>query len=115
MEALYDERGVVYAWLDAEADRILNLAGQTAAFIDNDSIYNLRGLHIGWWEGDHVLDKSGAVAGFTENAGNIGVTKPTKGTKPTQPTKGLVPTRPPKSSKRPRPDLQFKWSTKSVF
>ncbi len=97
MEALYDESGRAYAWLDEPTGRIFSLRGKNIAFIDGDSVYAWSGRHIGWWGDGHIRDRSGAVAVFTAGAASLGVVKPVTAVKPVQPVKAVSPVRPVKA------------------
>ncbi len=114
MEALYDRSGRVYAWLD-ENGRIISLRGNHLAFIDDDSVYNWRGKHIGWWRYGHIRESSGAVAVFTADATNLGVVRPVRQVKPVKPVKAIAPVRPVKSVKPVRPVRKLAWAQSIPF
>ena len=115
MEALYDQRGRVHAWLDFDRDNILDLRGKHLAFIADDSVYNWRGQHIGWWIDGCVRDPSNAAAYFIADAGSIGVVKPVKAVRPVQPVKAVPPVRPVKQVKPVKPVKKLTWSANPPF
>lgn len=110
MEALYQQTGAVYAWLDERSGRIIGLRGQNLAFVDGDSVYGWPGQHIGWWVDGHIRDHGGAVAVFTAGAGNLGVIKPVRAIKPIKPVKQIAPVRPVKSVKPVRAIRKLAWA-----
>jgi|ERR1700683_5805470 len=115
MDALFNQSGGVYAWLDTATGNIVSLSGQHLAFIDGDSVYNWQGQHIGWWQDGHIRDRVGAVALFTDVAGSLGVVKPVRAVKPVQPGKAVSPVRPVKAVKPVRSVKQLAWSTSLPF
>jgi hypothetical protein len=115
MTTLYEQHGKVYAWLDLESGRIYGLNGQNLAFIDDDSVYDWRGKHVGWWQEDHIRDRQGAVALFMRNAGSIGVVKPVCSVAPVRPVKAVAPVRPVKSVRPVRPVRKLAWSARMPF
>ena len=46
MRALYDYNGHVRIWLRNDAKWFVDLHGNALAFIDEGSIYNLKGCHV---------------------------------------------------------------------
>jgi hypothetical protein len=115
MEALYDQTGRVYCWLDEPSSRIIGLDGSNKAFIADNSVYDWRGAHIGWWQNGHVRDRTGAVALFTAVATALGVVAPVKAVRPVQPVKQVSPVRPVKHVKPVKPVNQMGWSRKLPF
>jgi hypothetical protein len=63
------------------------------AFVEADSVYNLHGQHLGWWQRDHIRNHAGEVVVFLRDATGLGVTTPTLGATPTRPAIQTVPTR----------------------
>jgi hypothetical protein len=115
MEALHDRTGRVHAWLDKASGRIVNLNGRHVAFVDNDSVYDLGGSHIGWWRDGHIRDRNGAAALFTADATNLGVVKPVRQVKPVQPVKAVAPVKPVKAVKPVKPVKQLAWAAQLPF
>ena len=115
MEALYDQRGKVHAWLDTGTNNIVDLRGSHLAFLSDDSVYDWRGNHIGWWIDSCVRDKTNAAAYFTDASGNIGPVKPVKSVKPVQPVKEVAPVRPVKHVKPVKPVKRLSWSSNPPF
>lgn len=113
MDALYNRRGQVAAWLDRVAGEIVDLTGQHLAFVDDDSVYDYSGNHIGWWQNDHVRDSRGAVGFFTRHANSMGIYRPFLGFEPFQPYKAYSPYRPYKRFKPFRPFDMNGWSSES--
>ena len=114
MEALYDQSGSVYAWLQMNG-HICGLDGENLAFIDGDSVYEWDGKHIGWWQDGHIRDASGAVALFRADATNMGVFMPMRQVPPLHPLRPLSPHRPVKTSKPLRPKYLAEWSDEMPF
>src|ERR1700688_4456874 len=56
MRALYDYSGHVRIWLRNDAKWFVDSHGNALAFIDEGSIYNLKGCHVAWWRGDRIRD-----------------------------------------------------------
>jgi 4-fold beta-flower domain-containing protein len=50
MRALYDYNGHVRIWLRNDAKWFVDSHGNALAFIDEGSIYNLKGCHVAWGE-----------------------------------------------------------------
>lgn len=98
MEALYDGSGAVYAWLH-ETGKIYSLDGENLAFVDNDSVYDWSGNHIGWWQNGHIRDHRGAVALYTADAQGLGVMRSLRQLRPLQPLRQLSPLKPMKAMK----------------
>jgi hypothetical protein len=94
MDALYDHSGRVYAWIDRQSGRIVDLKGRHIAFVDMDSVYNWRGRHVAWWHGDHIRNQSGKVAVFLKNAVEMGVDRPSLKPPPPRPPMALTPSKP---------------------
>ena len=116
LEALYNQSGDVYAWLDMSRRDIVDRRGKPLAFIDGDSVYNQQGRHIGWWQNWHIRDGSGAVVLFTKLATSLGVARPAEATRPAQPVIVIAP--PPHRTPgfRPlRPPAASTWSTSVPF
>lgn len=115
VEALYDQAGRVYAWLDTATGRIHGRRGENLAFLDGNSIYDWRGRHIAWWQDGHIRDRQGYAALFTANATNLGVVRPVRAVSPIRPVKAVAPVRPIKQAKPVRPVKRLAWSTKLPF
>jgi hypothetical protein len=115
MDALHDKSGNVVAWYDRPNGDIVDLSGNHIAFVDEDSVYNYSGAHIGWWQSDHVRDSQGSVSVFTKNATGLGIYAPYLSYEPYQPYKAFRPFRPFKSFKPFKPYLNGSWSSKNIF
>jgi hypothetical protein len=94
MRALYDQNGHVKVWLQHNDSWLVDLRGHALAFIRDNSIYNLRGLHIAWWQGDNVRDHWGRVLLITRDAIHTGAMRPVFQSRPTPPTLLVRPTLP---------------------
>ena len=115
MEALYDQTGRAYAWLDPAGNHVIGLAGEHLAFIHGDSVYTWDGSHIGWWHDDHIRDQSGEVVVFLSNAIGLGVTMSINGTKPIAPRKAMIPKHPMKATQPVQPTQQTTWCAEMPF
>ena len=115
MEALYDQSGKVHAWLDTERENILSLKGKHLAVLSDESVYDWRGHHIGWWLDGCIRDASNAAAYFIADAGSFGVVKPVKQVRPVQPVKAVAPVRPVRAVKPVRPVKRLAWSQHPPF
>lgn len=114
MEALYDQRGSVYAWLHLNG-HICGLEGENLAFVDGDSVYDWYGKHVGWWQDGYIRDDNGAIAMFTEEAKNLGFTMPMLQHRPPHPIKPLSPHKPVESLKPSKPKRLVAWSGELPF
>ncbi|MGA7343065.1 MAG: 4-fold beta flower protein [Terracidiphilus sp.] len=114
MEALYNERGAVYAWFHASGN-IYGLGGEAVAFVDGDSVYDWSGSPIGWWADGHMRDAMGAVCLFTAKATNTGVVKPVVEVHQLRPLSLSSQVRPLKWPKAAKPPKLWSWSTKMPF
>jgi hypothetical protein len=94
MRALYDQNGHVRAWLQHDDQWLVDLHGNPIGFLKDGSIYNLRGLHIAWWHGDHVRDHWGRVLLITRDAVHTGAMRPVFQSRPTPPASIVRPTLP---------------------
>jgi hypothetical protein len=94
MRALYNQNGHVQAWLQHDDQWLVDLHGIPIGFLKDGSIYNLRGLHIAWWHGDHVRDHWGRVLLITRDAGHTGAMRPVFQSRPTPPASIVRPTLP---------------------
>ncbi len=115
MKPLYNQHGRVYAWFEQDSGDILDLRGRHIAFVDDDSVYSYAGRHIGWWKGDHVRDRSGAVAAFLEDAEDLGVFKPFTAFPPFPPLPSFPPFRPFTEFKPFPPFDRWGWSDRMPF
>lgn len=115
LEPLHGRSGEVYAWLDRDNGRIIALRGAPAAFIFEDSLYNWRGQHIGWWADDHIRDHAGRVALFLRRAKNLGPILPRIAAAPKPPIVGVVPTKPARAPKPDRAEPNASWAPAVPF
>jgi hypothetical protein len=114
MEALYGQSGSVHAWLH-ETGRIYSLSGRNLAFVDDNSVYDWHGTHIGWWQDGHVRDRHGAVGFFTVDAERLGVARPARAARPATPARAASPARPARASRPARPARRASWSKDLPF
>jgi hypothetical protein len=114
MDALYNQRGIVYAWLHANGN-IYGLEGQALAFIDEDGVYGWGGVHIAWWASGHVRDWLSAVCLFTAAATNTLVVKPVGELHQQRPLNLEAPMRPLKWPRMAKPPNLCIWTTKMPF
>jgi prepilin-type processing-associated H-X9-DG protein len=114
MNALYNERGAVYAWLHANGN-IYGLTGEALAFVDGDGVYNWEGAHIAWWADGHVRDWLGAVCVFTRAATRTLVVKPNGELQQQRPLNLTTPRRPLKWPKMAQPPKLCIWTMKMPF
>jgi hypothetical protein len=94
MRALYDYNGHVRIWLRNDAKWFVDLHGIALAFIDEGSIYNLKGCHVAWWRGDRIQDHHGNVVFVTHDVQHLETLKPTWHIRPLPPIQRTMPTRP---------------------
>ena len=104
----YDQVGAPVAYAD-DLEHIYAFSGEPVAYIQNDSIYDYGGRHLGWFFGGWVLDHNGNHVYFTDQA--IGgplkplrMLRPLKGLKSLKPLKGI------KAIKPIRPIRSLSWS-----
>lgn len=91
MEALYDSRGQVYAWLDQRNARIMDRGGRPVALIRGDKVHGYNGRHLGWWDNDHLRDSTGSVALYKRGARGLGVIPPLPALPPLPPMPVMAP------------------------
>ena len=115
MEPLYERSGEVYAWLEVESGRIINLRGKHVAFLGGDSIYSWSGRHLAWWRGDHARDHDGRVVVFTRKARGLGPVLPALGSMPPRPTLAAAPPKPARASKPGEPGASKSWALTLPF
>lgn len=115
MEALYDQRGQVYAWLQEDSGRIISLRGEHVAFIDGDNVYNCHGQHLGWWDHGHMRDRHGAVVVFTSRATGMIVGRPGLAGRPGVPGIAGMPGRPGLTGVPGRPRNAGVWTSRMPF
>jgi hypothetical protein len=115
MEPLYGRSGDVYAWLEAETGRIINLRGKHIAFLGGDSVYSWSGKHLAWWYGDHVRDHSGRVVVFTRRAKGLGPVLPALSSMPPRPAIAPVPPKPTRGTKPGQPEISKSWTLEMPF
>ena len=111
MDALYNERGVVCAWLHSNGN-IYGLAGQALAFVDGDGVYSWEGRQIAWWADGHMRDWLGAVCLFTAASTNMLVVRPVGELHQQRPLNLETPMRPLKWPKLAKPPNLCIWTTK---
>jgi len=114
MEALYNERGAVYAWLHPGGN-IYGLEGQALAWVDQDGVYSWEGVHIAWFADGHIRDWIGAVCLFTRTATKTLVVKPVQELHQQRPLRLETPQRPLKWPKLAKPPNLCIWTTKMPF
>lgn len=114
MDALYNEKGVVCAWLHANGN-IYGLEGQALAFVEDDGVYNWEGMHIAWFADGHIRDWLGAVCVFTRAATKTLVVKPIGEMHQLRPLRLTTPQRPMKWPKMANPPKLCIWTTKMPF
>ena len=115
MEALYDRKGNIHAWLDVDLGNILDLNGRHVAFLADGSVYDWKGRHIGWWNDGCVRDAANAIAYFTTEALDIGVLRPVKHVRPVQPIEAVAPVRPVERVEPVKPVGRAIWSNQPPF
>src|ERR1700722_380119 len=94
MRALYDYSGHVRIWLRNDTKWFVDSHGNALAFIDEGSIYNLKGRHVAWWRGDRIRDHHGNVVLVTHDVQLLETLKPTWHIRPLPPIQRTMPTRP---------------------
>lgn len=61
MMPLYDQGGHVCAWLTAKGPWLISCAGRRLAYLSEDSVYDVKGRHVGWWAPQKILDHGGQI------------------------------------------------------
>jgi len=115
LEPLHGRSGEVYAWLDRDNNRIIGLTGYPLAFIVEDSLYNWRGQHLGWWIEDHIRDQAGRVALFLRRAKALGPVLPRIAAAPRPPIVGIIPAKPARAPKPVKPEPLAAWAPSVPF
>ena len=90
MDPLFDRSGQVYGWLDMSAGRIMDRRGRHVALIRDGKVHDYRGKHLGWWDGDHFRDRTGAVAVYERGASGLGFLAPLPALPPIPPCDRLT-------------------------
>jgi 4-fold beta-flower domain-containing protein len=109
MIALYDRRGKVSAFLAANG-RIVSRTGESVAWIQNGSVYDYHGQHLGWWENNHMRGSDGGIVVWLQGATGLGVVSPVPSVPPVPPVPSVEPVRPVPSAAPVRPVNKLSWS-----
>jgi hypothetical protein len=115
MRALYDYNGHVRIWLRNDAKWFVDLHGNALAFIDEGSIYNLKGYHVAWWRGDRILDHHGNVVFVTHGVQHLETPKPTWHIRPLPPIQRTMPTRPTIGLRPLKSQTSGRWADPRAF
>lgn len=114
MKALYDRNGKVVFWL-ASNKMVVARDGSPAYWIaENGSVYDYKGQHRGWWDGDHWRGTDGGVVTWLRGARNLGVLPPLPQLPPLPPLPALEPLRPLPQLAPLRPLKAMLWSSDRV-
>lgn len=110
MEPLFDRHGRVAAFL-GERRRIVSPAGESLGWIhENESVYDYRGGHLGWWDHDHLRAHDGSITLWLREAHDLGVVPPTPAEPPAAPTLRDEPPHPHVGEPPRRPANRRSWS-----
>jgi hypothetical protein len=95
MRALYDQSGEVKTWLRDDDKWLVDLHGNARAYVNDGSVYDLRGRHSAWWRGDLMQDHLGNVIFVTHDVQHLFMMlKPLLHLRPLPPTQKIMPLRP---------------------
>ena len=116
MRAFVDSTGYVKLWLHPNGTWLLNVHGRPLALVDGDSVYDLRGRHVGWWTGAEVRDHDGRLVVADLNAVQLKGDMPPWHPRPLPPTVGTnMPVRPTLGLRPLRSPNRLDWANPSVF
>jgi hypothetical protein len=110
---LYGRNGKVVAFL-LDGRRIVSLNGQSVAWLQASNIYDYRGHHLGFWDGDHARGHDGGVALWIPGA-STGLLHPIPGIPPIPPIPSIEPIRPIPELPPLRPIPSLSWSNSRFF
>ena len=64
---LFDQEGRPVAYIDFTKEPVIYLwNGQAVAYLWNQHVYGFNGKHLGWFEGEVVINHQGEKIGFTK-------------------------------------------------
>lgn len=92
-------------------DRLVSFSGKSIGFVNGPYLYNYRGQHVGWLEGDIMRDVNGNTVAFGKNPTDT--PRPFLPFKQFRPFPAFVefePFRPYKQAPRFKPYKRFGWS-----
>ncbi len=69
MDAIFDQRATLVAWLDNHSRIIFNLQNHPVAHVANGAVYTFRSEHLGYFDRGFFRDRSGKAVAFTRERG----------------------------------------------
>ncbi|MDA3616341.1 4-fold beta flower protein [Polluticaenibacter yanchengensis] len=108
----YDRSGFPSIYTEDD-EHLYDFSGNPIAYISENSIYNYRGRHLGWFDNGWIKDSSGNCFLFSEIASG-GPLKPLKKLKPLKSLKKLKPIKGLKQLKPLKPLSTLNWSIHTI-
>lgn len=105
----YDESGQPTVYTE-DGTHVYLFNGEPVAYLDEDSVYEYSGTHLGWFIEEWIRDNDGSCVLFTQYATG-GPIKPTRGVRPLKGMRQLKPFKQLKAPKPIRPIKSLVWST----
>jgi hypothetical protein len=105
---IFDRGGRPRLILDEDCFR--SERGEVVAWLDSSNVFNLSGVHVGWFEGGVFYDDANATIGFTNDATNPTPIRPVTSIEPILPILAIRPIRPVVSIAPIQPVRSLGWS-----
>jgi hypothetical protein len=110
----YDKSGRAVAYVAEDGETIYHWNGTPVAYLVGESVYAIRGRHLGWFDTGWIRDRGGAPVVFTPEAGGSGPMKPMLKMKPMRSMRKMQPMRGMRQMQPMRPIPKMSWPATSA-